>query len=84
MSEQQISEEFQELQRLYERFGGPMLEAVLKARWVRIEPNDQISWDMRRASSTGLAYMEQELIQVFASIEDAGYVVVKQEAATDD
>lgn len=47
--------EFQELGRLYEKFCGPVSEAVLKARWQMIEPNDLLSWDMRRASSTGLA-----------------------------
>lgn len=71
-----VSDEFQELQRLYEKFCGPVSEAVLKARWQMIEPNDLLSWDMRRGSSTGLAYMEQELINTFAAIETAGYRIV--------
>jgi len=71
-----LPDEFQRLQQLYGKFCGPMSEAVLKARWAQIDPNDSLTWEMRRAKSTGLAYMEQELIETFAAIEAAGYVVV--------
>jgi hypothetical protein len=70
------SEGFREMQRLYGRYDHSMIEAVLRARWERIEPNDTQLWGIRRASSTALAYMEIDVMHTFAAIEAAGYQIV--------